>query len=36
VRPAVEEDVSDSLSPLPALAAGAGNAWHSSSKEKVV
>jgi hypothetical protein len=35
VRPAAEEDVSDGLSPLPALAAGAGDAWHSLSEEKV-
>lgn len=28
-RPAVEQDMGDSLSSLPALAAGAGNLWHS-------
>ena len=34
--PAVEQDMGDSLSSLPALAAGAGiNTWHSLGEEKV-
>ena len=36
MRPAAEEDVSDGLPPLAALAAGAGDIWHSSAEEKVV
>jgi hypothetical protein len=36
VRPAVEEDVSDNLSPLPTLAAGAGNAWYSPGEKEVI
>lgn len=34
-RPAVEQDVGDSLSSLPALAAGASNPWNSLGEEKV-
>jgi hypothetical protein len=34
-HPAVEQDVGDSLSSLPALAAGVSNAWHSLGEEKV-
>ena len=33
--PAVEQDMGDSLSSLSALAAGAGNTWHSLGEEKV-
>jgi hypothetical protein len=36
VRPAMEGDVSDNLSPLPTLAAGAGNAWYSPGEKEVV
>lgn len=34
--PAAEEDVSDSLPPLAALATGASDIWHSLAEEKVI